>query len=68
MSLKQLRFSSQDKISFKINDIVKTRLVTSLMSRYFKLNIYKGKIKELDLKILAKNLQKIGDVCGPETL
>ena len=34
------------------------------MSRYFKLNVHKGKIKELDLKILANNLQKICDICG----
>ena len=48
MSLKELRFSSQDNISFKINNIIKIRLVNSLMSRYFKLNIHKRKIKELE--------------------
>ena len=30
--------------------------VNSFTSRYFKLNVHKGKIKELDLNILAKDL------------
>ena len=37
------------------------------MSRYFKLTTHKGKMKELDLKILAKDLQKICDICGTKT-
>ena len=38
------------------------------MSRNFKLNIHKGKIKESDLKILANKLPKICDICGKNAI
>ena len=47
-------------LSGLIHCLIKTKLVNSFMSKYFKLNIHKGKIKELDLntcQLFAEDLR-----------